>query len=356
MRLLLFNLATDADDPVLGFATCWIQVLAEHVEYIDVMTMRAGRLEVPPNVTVYSVGKEKGYSEPRRAAEFYRILFRLLREHRYDACFAHMMPLFAVMAAPVLRLKNIPLVLWYTHKSVTLTLRFAALLVNRIVTASQESFRIPSRKVRVIGHGIDTAKFVPAPHSASQQRPFTVLSVSRLSRIKRLDVLIDAVALLRRNKPELPLCVKIVGGPLTEADQEYVHELKQRVQDAHLQDVVEFVGSVLFHRIVPYYQQADCFVNMSETGSVDKAVLEAMSCEVAVVVNPVFTDILGDELAQVCIVKGDAEHLCGALLKIMSMPEGERRQLGAQLRHIVIRYHDLQGLCGKIVHELSQDY
>jgi glycosyltransferase involved in cell wall biosynthesis len=267
-----------------------------------------------------------------------------------------MMPLFAVMAAPVLRLKKIPIVLWYTHKSVTLTLRFATPLVNRIVTASKESFRIPSRKVRVIGHGIDTAKFVPAPQSASQQRPFTVLSVSRLSRIKRIDVLIDAVALLRRNKPELPLCVKIVGGPLTDEDHKYVRELKQRVDHAQLQNTVEFTGSIPFYHVIPFYQQADCFVNMSETGSIDKTVLEAMSCEIAVLVAPVFTDILGAELAQVCIVKQDTEYLYEALLKIISMSEVERRQLGAQLRHVVIRYHDLQGLCGKIVHELSQDY
>ena len=61
MRLLLFNLATDADDPVLGFSTRWIRALAKHLEFINVITMRAGRIEVPANVRVHSVGKEKGY-------------------------------------------------------------------------------------------------------------------------------------------------------------------------------------------------------------------------------------------------------------------------------------------------------
>ncbi len=78
MNLLLFNLATDADDPILGFTTGWINRLAPHYEHIDVITMRVGRLAVAPNVRVYSVGKERGYGEARRALEFYRLLIGLL--------------------------------------------------------------------------------------------------------------------------------------------------------------------------------------------------------------------------------------------------------------------------------------
>ena len=66
MRLLLFNLVTDLDNPTQGFNTGWIRALARRVEFIHVITMRAGHVEVPGNVRVYSVGKEKGYSEPRR--------------------------------------------------------------------------------------------------------------------------------------------------------------------------------------------------------------------------------------------------------------------------------------------------
>ena len=84
MHLLMFNLATDADDPILGFASGWIAALAKRVEVVHVITMRAGRVDVPGNVRVYSVGKEKGYSEPRRAAEFYRHLIRVLRRDHID--------------------------------------------------------------------------------------------------------------------------------------------------------------------------------------------------------------------------------------------------------------------------------
>lgn len=354
MRLLLFNLATDADDPILGFATGWIAALAEQVEYIDVITMRSGKIAVPQNVRVYSVGKEKGYSEPRRAIEFYRILGKLLFCQQYDACFAHMMPLFAVMAAPFLRLKKIPTVLWYAHKSVNPMLRLATFLVDRVVTASPESFRIPSSKVRVIGHGIDTEKFVPAEDRSLTNSPFTILTVGRLSPIKRVELLIEAIALLRAKKPDMSLCLKIVGGPARESDKCYEAELKSKVEHYQLQNHLFFVGSIPFPQVVNYYQQADCFVNLYPTGGMDKAVLEAMSCELfVVVVNQTFIRVLGTALANTWVIDWDAEQLCDRLLSLAEMSEIERRQLGKQLRNIVVQEHNLTELCLQLVRELK---
>ena len=63
MNLMMFNLATDADDPLLSFSSQWINRLAARYDRIDVITMRAGRLITAENVYVHSVGKEKGYGE-----------------------------------------------------------------------------------------------------------------------------------------------------------------------------------------------------------------------------------------------------------------------------------------------------
>jgi hypothetical protein len=60
MRVLYFSLAVDADDPILGFTGRWIRELAGRVEFVHVITMSAGRVEVPGNVRIYSVGKERG--------------------------------------------------------------------------------------------------------------------------------------------------------------------------------------------------------------------------------------------------------------------------------------------------------
>lgn len=353
MKLLWFNLRTDIRRQGLAFAIDWLNTFAEHVEQIDVITMHAGDYQRRDNVRVYSVGKEKGYNELRRFVEFYRILFSLLIHNKYDACFAHMMPLFAAMAAPFLRAHKIPLVLWYTHKSITLILRLATLFANRVITASKESFRIPTQKVRIIGHGIDTDKFTPAEKVKTSNGQFTVLTVTRLSPIKRVDLLIKAVALLRLQRPELSFCLKIVGGPLTDRDHLYVAELEKQVKQYQLRDSIVFTGSIPFQEIVPHYQQADCFINMSETGSIDKTVLEAMSCGIAVIVNPVFIRVLDREFARKWVINWDAQKISDRLQLLATMSASERQRLGIKLRAIVVRDHRLNDLCRNILREIE---
>ena len=53
LRLLLFNLATDADDPALGFTTGWINALATHGANVHVITMRAGRSNSTASCSAY---------------------------------------------------------------------------------------------------------------------------------------------------------------------------------------------------------------------------------------------------------------------------------------------------------------
>src|SRR5262249_1475800 len=161
MKLLLFNMATDVNHPGLGFATRWIGALARHVESIHVITMLAGRLALPENVRVYSVGKERGYSEPRRGAEFYRHLLRALRTVQIDVCFSHMIPAFTILASPVLRARNIPIVTWYAHKSVTPILKVAHHVSQRMVTSVGSGYGYRHDKLTIVGQGIDTRLFSP---------------------------------------------------------------------------------------------------------------------------------------------------------------------------------------------------
>jgi len=351
-RLLLFNLATDADDSALGFAVTWLAEFAKHVEAIDVITMRAGRFELPSHVQVYSAGKEKGYSEFRRFIEFYRLLFRLLRQYRYEACFAHMMPLFAVMAAPILRLKKIPIVLWYAHKSVTPMLRVATLLVNRVVTSVPEGFRVKTAKVRIVGQGIPTDVFLPSNDRHVKTSSFSIVMVGRISPFKRIELLLSALTFLKRRAPEFECSVKIIGEPLTAIDQEYAERLRQQLRDEHIESLVQFTGKIAFSEIVPFYQQADCIVNLCPTGAIDKVVLEAMSCGVMpVITNTSFREVLGRELAELCLVDDDAEQIAARFVAIRASSKEVNSTIGEKLRSIVTQDHSLRLLCQRILRE-----
>lgn len=352
MKLLLFNLATDADDPVLAFATTWVNALAKYYEQLDVVTMRVGRLTVSENVRVYSVGKEKGHGEARRLVEFYRILGGLLALNRYDACFAHMMPVFAVMAAPALRAYRIPTTLWYSHKSVTPILRLAEMLVDRVVTASMEGFRIPSRKLVVVGHGIDVDAFLPGPKSPASSAPFTILSVGRVAPVKNLELLIESARLLVTHLGRNAFRVRLVGG-VHPHDASYAQRLWEQVAEMGLEGEVGFIGPVNYQEIVEEYRHANVVVNLCSAGGMDKVVLEAMSCAVPVVaVNSAFDSVLG-QFAPLLRVGGDSPvELACRLTELALMTEEERAELGLQLRVQVVESHNLHRLARRLATEI----
>src|SRR6266508_4623787 len=71
-----------------------------------------------------------------------------------NAVVAHMIPVYVLLAAPLVRPRRIPLLLWYTHWKATTRLRIAERLATAIVSVDRRSFPLESAKVRSIGHGI----------------------------------------------------------------------------------------------------------------------------------------------------------------------------------------------------------
>ncbi|MGQ9663698.1 MAG: glycosyltransferase family 4 protein [Kiritimatiellia bacterium] len=343
MRLLLFNLATDADDPILGFTTRWIQALAKRVEFIHVITMRAGRIDVPENVRVYSVGKEKGYSEPRRAVEFYRHLFWVLQKDRIDACFSHMIPIFTILAAPILKAKRIPIVTWYAHPSLTWQLKLAHHLSDRMVTSLETAYPYRHDKLTVIGQGIDTDLFSPDEQTVPDDPPM-ILCVGRLSPVKDHPTLLRAAALLRREWGK-PFRVVILGGPAGPQDEAYVRSLHRQVEELGLQDIVSFHPPVPMTELPNWYRRCTVLVNLTPTGSGDKVAWEAMACgRPCLVANEGFRETMGEYADLLIFRYRDEVNLASRLEAILNLEPCELNHLGAYLRQRVIEMHSLERL------------
>jgi glycosyltransferase involved in cell wall biosynthesis len=352
LRLLLFNLVTDADDPILGFATGWIRALAQRVEFINVVTMRAGKVDVPHNVRVYSVGKEKGYSEPRRIVEFYRHLFRIVRADSIDACFSHMMPLFTILAAPVLKSLRIPIVTWYAHPSVTRTLKLAHRFSDRMVTSIATSYPYKHDKLLVVGHGIDGNIFAPG-ESALEQRMATILCVGRLSPVKDHFTLLRAAKLLRQRWSQ-PFRVVILGAPGSARDDSHIRWLQKQVEALDLQDTVYFEPPTAITGLPTWYRRCTVHVNLTPSGFVDKVALEAMSCaKPCLMANEGFRETLGRFADQLLFRHGDAEHLAERLLALLMLDDRRRDEIGRYLHGRMVQLHSLKNLTSNLVEVLE---
>jgi glycosyltransferase involved in cell wall biosynthesis len=352
VRVLLFNLATDADDPILGFTTHWIRALSKQVEFIHVVTMRAGRVELPANVRVYSVGKEKGYSEPRRALEFYRHLFHILREDRVDACFSHMIPIFTVLAAPLLKARRIPIVTWYAHPSLTRTLKAAHHLSDRMVASVATAYPYRHDKLAVVGQGIDTDFF--CPDGSRPEDPPVILCVGRLSPVKDHPTLLRAVHLVAQRWSK-PFRAVIVGGPARPEDATYVVRLRELAQALAVDSRVEFHPPIPLAELPWWYRRSTVLVNLTPTGFGDKVAWEAMACgRPCIAANEGYRDTFGRYAENLLFAYGKADSLADRLLWILALGARERELIGAYLREQVVEHHSLQGLAEKLARLLSE--
>jgi len=348
MRLLIFNLATDLDDAVLGFTSHWIRALAQRVDFIHVITMRTGRVEMPQNVRVESIGKEKGYGKPRRVKEFYSVLWRVLRDEQIDICFSHMLPLFTVLGAPLLKARRIPIVTWYAHPTVTWTLRACHLVSDQMVSSIATAYPYKRDKLTAIGQGIATDIFSPIDDDLRAEPPI-ILCVGRLSPVKNHPTLVSAAALLRQFRSQ-PFRIVIVGGPATANDDRYVRSLDTQIKRLGLSDLVTIEPAVPMHQLPAWYRRCTVHVNMSPTGFGDKVAWEAMSCgKPCLVANEGFRETLGDYSAALIYRYGDVNNLAERLHWILGLSQRERNQIGDYLRKQVVSMHGISRLAHRLV-------
>src|ERR671922_434391 len=161
MRLVFITQQVDPDHPALGATVPKIAALARRVEEVVVLADGAVPDVLPGNACVRTFGAR---TKAGRGARFEAALAAELPGLRGGAVVAHMCPIYAVLAAPLVRPLRIPLVLWYTHWHGGPLLRAAERVSTAVTSVDWRSFPLPSKKVRAIGHGIDVSEFTCTDH------------------------------------------------------------------------------------------------------------------------------------------------------------------------------------------------
>ena len=368
MKLLILTQKIDINDDVLGFFHRWVEEFAKQCESVVVICLQKGEYDLPENVKVLSLGKEQEITNSklqipnkskiqnsklpliRKTSKIfvkikYIILFyKYIWQERknYDTVFVHMNPEYAVLGGLFWRLAGKRIGLWYTHKSVDLKLRLAEKLAHRIFTASRESFRMKSPKLKILGHGICLDEF--NRENLPDEKNFDIVCVGRISPIKNQMVLAEAVKILVNGENGKNLKVILVGGA---GDSSYRGRVKAFVRSNKLEKNIIFAGSVPHKKIIPYYRGAKISVNLCPTGGMDKVVLESMLCGTPVIVfNKTFAEMLkGKNLVLENLNKND---LSDKISEWLEKSEEERKEIGKELKETAARLHSLNGLVKKI--------
>ena len=280
MKLLICTQAVDKNHSNLALFHSWIEEFAKQCEKVHVICLYEGTHALPENVRVYSLGKPSSAEATKGAGarlmytyRFFRYILRLRNEH--DAVFVHMNPEYVVLGGIFWRAWRKKIALWYTHKNVDLKLRLAAHGTDIIFTASRESFRLKSNKVRVVGHGIDTELF---RWSGVKKIGLNIATAGRISKTKQLIEMLGGLDMLQVRG--VPFTLAMAGEPITAQDKTYEEQVYGEVRRRPYAEAVHFAGTVAYRTMPAWLADKSVFLNLSLTGSLDRAVLEAAAAGV----------------------------------------------------------------------------
>jgi len=184
--------------------------------------------------------------------------------------------IYVILGAPLWQLLGKKIGLWYTHGTVSRSLRIAEKLTHKVFSASKDSFKIESKKLVVTGHGIDTNSFcvIDTPKTTD------LITVGRISKAKNLFTLID---ILKEVRQSTDAKLTIVGMSVTAEEKQYEASLRAYIGTHGLDTYVHFTGKAAQTELPVLLNQAKVFVTVANNGSLDKAFLEAAACALPIV-------------------------------------------------------------------------
>jgi glycosyltransferase involved in cell wall biosynthesis len=328
MKLVVVTQRVDPDDPALGATVPMLRALAGRVDELVVLTLAARDAGLPPNVRVRSIAAP---NQALRGARFARALAPELRSRDF-AVLAHMSPIYAVLAAPLVRPLRRPLLLWFTHWRASRLLRLAERVSTRVLTVDRLSFPFESAKVTPIGHGIDVAAL---PCVEQADGPLRLLALGRTSPAKGLDAIVAASEQVEGVELE------VRGPSLTDEERSYRDRLGERVR-------VE--GPVPRTEIGAVYARAGALVNNMRAGALDKVVFEAAaSCLPVLVSSPGFASLVSGIEPALSFPQDDAVALAARMRALVDAGPAVRARVGHELRSRVEREHSVERWADRVV-------
>lgn len=166
--------------------------------------------------------------------------------------------------------------------------------------------------------------------------PVNLLTVARLVPRKGHVRMLEAMALLRHDRPAIDIRYEIVG------DGPYLETIAQRIGELGLDDRVTIVRDATDDQLASHYASADLFVMPVIADTVDRegfgmVYLEAAQYGVPSIATrtPGVDEAILDGVTGILIPDGDIAGLADAVYRL-AMNDGERRKLGDLARKRVL--------------------
>lgn len=231
----------------------------------------------------------------------------------------------AIWARDVLRL---PVRIVFTSAAKHVHSLWPRLLISRmdrIIATSDDAAKCVGRHHAVIPHGVDTARFHPAPDRAASWKAtglpgdYGIVTVGRVRPSKGSDIFVEAMI---SALPRLPGATAVLVGLAKAEDRAFVDKMRARIAEAGLTDRILLPGMVSDEALITILQGSRILCATPRYEPFGVTPLEGMACGLPVVATATghFAEAVGEagtaDQAGVIVPVGDVSGIADSVVAI----------------------------------------
>jgi glycosyltransferase involved in cell wall biosynthesis len=213
--------------------------------------------------------------------------------------------------------------------------------LRRVITVSRNSYDdicrdhlVSPERLFIVPVGVDPELFTPL--ASIERRSNQIISTASSDvAMKGQRYLLEALALIRTDRPELGLKLVLVG-KLKDGSA-----AQRTIEELGLADAVEFVSGVPDQRIVELYNESACAVVPSLYEGFSLPAIEAMStsCPLVATTGGAIPEVAGPD-GETCyaVRPGDAADLARGILAVLDDPDAAERVGKAGRERVITRW------------------
>jgi glycosyltransferase involved in cell wall biosynthesis len=314
MKLLVITQTVDKKDSVLGFFHGWLLEFSKKFEKVSVICLYEGEHNLPENVFVYSLGKESSKSKLKYLTNFFYYIWKYRKD--YDMVFVHMNQEYVLLGGLFWKILGKKIFFWRNHSYGNILTRLSVALSTKVFCTSASSFTAKFKKTVIMPAGIDTSLFHPVMDIVRVKH--SICMVGRISPVKHIFEAILVVNYFVKNGEQFSLTVIGDVGQKIE-DKKYMDMLMSYVSKNSLQSHIKFEKAVLHQDLPKIYSSYEICLNLTDSGSFDKTIIEAASVGTfPIVSNQSLSFLLPDG----CVTERNLDSIVLAIRKI-SQPQNQ---------------------------------
>lgn len=206
-----------------------------------------------------------------------------------------------------------PHINFITRQIIKFNLRSADSICATSHTIEKHIHQLINKKVEVIPFGVDLSKFVSKKNFDKDDSIFTIGCTKALEKIYNISALILSFSELKQKFPSKKIKLVIVG------DGSERGTLEKMVSDLQLNEDVVFEGKLSHAEVVSKINEFDVLVNLSEYESFGVSVVEAMACQIPVIVSDAegLKEVVNNQNNGTIVSSNNIHQIANALEKLM---------------------------------------